>query len=178
MALSWAQAMPASPAASCRRVCRDTGWMPRRCHGDQSEHVQVAADERLPAAHEEGPARPKHDRSREQHLDPVRGLLADGVAQPCQVPAHLQRHHGQRQNKPDPEPARTSRSNPACSRNGPGAGWRAGRPSCRRPDPSPVRRPLQDHGDDAPQHGRHGNDNAPPWEWRSTARLSVMAHLA
>ena len=45
-------------------------------HGDQGEHVEVARDERLPAAHEEGPAGPQHDRRRQQQLDPVRGLLA------------------------------------------------------------------------------------------------------
>ena len=35
-------------------------------HGDQREHVEVARDERLPAAHEERPAGPQHDRRGQQ----------------------------------------------------------------------------------------------------------------
>ena len=90
------------------RQRRDHAVDPRHAgaHRDQGEHVQVAVDERLPAAHEERPAGPEHDRGREQHLDPVRGLLAEVVAQPRQMAAHLQGDHGQGQGKPDPEAAR------------------------------------------------------------------------
>lgn len=77
-----------------------------RTHGDEREHVEVARNQRLPAAHEERPASPQHDRRREQHLDPVRGLLADVVAQARQVPTHFQRDHGQGERQSDPEPAR------------------------------------------------------------------------
>ena len=77
-----------------------------RAHGDQGEHVEVARDERLPAAHEERPAGPEHHRRRQQHLDPVRGLLRDEVVEPGQVAAHLQRDDRKRQHEPDPEPAR------------------------------------------------------------------------
>ena len=37
---------------------------------DQREHVETAVDERRPAAHEERPAAPEHDRRRQRELDP------------------------------------------------------------------------------------------------------------
>ena len=77
-----------------------------RAHGDQREHVQVARDQRLPAAHEEWPAAPQHDGRRQDHLNPVRRLLRNEVIEAGQVTAHLQGDHRQRQHQPDPEPAR------------------------------------------------------------------------
>ena len=41
-------------------------------HRDQREHVEIAREERLPAANKERPARPQHDGCREYKLDPVR----------------------------------------------------------------------------------------------------------
>ena len=41
-------------------------------HRNQREHVEIAREERLPAANEERPARPQHDGCRECKLDPVR----------------------------------------------------------------------------------------------------------
>ena len=41
---------------------------------DQREHVEVSVDERLPAAHEERPARPQHDRRAQRELHPARRI--------------------------------------------------------------------------------------------------------
>ena len=46
-------------------------------HRDQREHVEIARDQRLPAAHEERPARPQHDRRGERELNPVRRCSGD-----------------------------------------------------------------------------------------------------
>ena len=75
-----------------------------RAHGDEREHVEVAGHERSPAAHEERPAGPQHDRRRESELHDIRH--ASGKQRPKQMPAHFQRHHGQRKREPDPEAAR------------------------------------------------------------------------
>ena len=73
---------------------------------DQREHVEVAGDERLPAADEERPSGPQHDRGGEHELQPVRGLARDDPLEAGQVPAHLERDDRRRERKPDPEPAR------------------------------------------------------------------------
>jgi hypothetical protein len=43
-----------------------------RTHRDEREHVEVARHDRPPAADEERPARPQHDRSGDRKLDPIR----------------------------------------------------------------------------------------------------------
>ena len=59
----------AARAAKCRR--KNAGQQDRNhavkpcdadANGNQRKHIQIASDERLPAAHEERPARPQHDR--------------------------------------------------------------------------------------------------------------------
>ena len=53
-------------------------------HGDQREHVRAAIDDRRPAALEERPAAPEHDRSGQHEFDPrqpVRGQ--DAHARAC-----------------------------------------------------------------------------------------------
>jgi hypothetical protein len=75
-------------------------------HGDQREHVEVARLERLPAAHEERPAGPQHDRRGQRELQPVRELLAQQHVQAGEVPAHLQHDHRRGQREADPEAAR------------------------------------------------------------------------
>ena len=57
-----------------------------RAHGDEREHVEVAAHHRAPAALEERPAGPEHHRRGEQQLEPIGGALADQVVQPDQMP--------------------------------------------------------------------------------------------
>ncbi len=74
-------------------------------HGDQREHVQIAREKRLPAAHEERPAAPEHDRRGEHELQPVRPR-ADKHMQIEQVAAHLEHDDGQREHESDPEPPR------------------------------------------------------------------------
>ena len=47
-----------------------------RAYGDQREHVETAVHERRPAAYEERPATPQHDRRRQQELhDAERSVL-------------------------------------------------------------------------------------------------------
>ena len=74
-------------------------------HRDQGEHVEVAGHQRLPAAHEERPARPDHDRCRRDELNPVRQRLVDPAMAADQMPAHLEDDCGQRQHEADPEPS-------------------------------------------------------------------------
>ncbi len=75
-------------------------------HRDQGEHVEIAGDQRLPAAHEERPARPQHDRGGEGELQPVRQGLIDPAVRAGEMRAHFQHHHRQGEREPDPEPAR------------------------------------------------------------------------
>ena len=75
-------------------------------HADQREHVEIARDQRLRAAHEERPAGPQHHRRGEGELDVIRQRRLDPIVRPDEVPAHFQHHHGQRQDEADPEPAR------------------------------------------------------------------------
>ncbi len=75
-------------------------------HRDQREHVEVARDQRLPAAHEERPAGPQHDRSGEGELQPVRQRRIDPTVRADQMRAHLQHEHRHGEHEPDPEPAR------------------------------------------------------------------------
>ena len=65
---------------------------------DQREHVEVAGDQRLPAALEERPARPQHDRRGEHQLHPVRSPAARSACA------------GRRRARPSPErrPVRAS----------------------------------------------------------------------
>ncbi len=75
-------------------------------HRNEREHVEVARDQRLPAAHEERPAAPEHDRRRQQKLQPVRPGRADEHVKVGEMPAHLQHDHRQREREADPEPPR------------------------------------------------------------------------
>ena len=59
-------------------------------HRDQREHVEIARQQRLPAAHEERPARPEHDGGREHQLNPVRQGRVDPAVTADQVAAHFQ----------------------------------------------------------------------------------------
>ena len=77
----------------------DTG-----AHRDQREHVEIARQQRLPAAHEEWPARPEHHGRGEDQLNPVRQGLVDPAVTADQVTAHFQHHRRQRQRAADPEP--------------------------------------------------------------------------
>src|SRR5712691_6757834 len=89
-----------------RRECRDDAVDPghSRAQRDQREHVEVAGEDRAPAAHEERPAGPQHDGGRKDELQPVRQIPAEQHVQIRQMPAHLQRDHGDRQDETDPEP--------------------------------------------------------------------------
>ncbi len=57
---------------------------------------------RIPAAHEEWPAGPQHDRRCEHELQPVR-IHLERMRQAKQVAAHFQRDDRQRQHETDPE---------------------------------------------------------------------------
>lgn len=50
-----------------------------RAHGDQRGDVEAAVDRRPPAARDEGPARPEHDRRSQYRLQPVRAALAEDL---------------------------------------------------------------------------------------------------
>ena len=91
-----------------RRECRNHAVDPgdARAHGDEREHVEAAVHDRLPAAHEQRPARPQYDRSTEQELKPVRVLRPEHLVKPGHVAAHLEREHGQGEHRADPEAAR------------------------------------------------------------------------
>ena len=77
-----------------------------RAHGDQGEHVEVAREQRLPAAHEERPAGPQHHRRGQGELQPVGRLLAQQHVQVREMAAHLQRHDRHRERAADPQAAR------------------------------------------------------------------------
>ena len=94
-------------AAKCRRKQAgrqnpDHAVEPRHAgtHGDQREHVQIAREERLPAAHEERPAAPEHDRRGEHELQPVRPYLADEHVKIDEVAAHLETTTGSASTSP------------------------------------------------------------------------------
>ena len=55
-------------------------------HADQREHVEVARDQRLRAAHEERPARPQHHRRGEGELDVIRQRGRDPMRGPTKWP--------------------------------------------------------------------------------------------
>ena len=75
-------------------------------HRDQREHVEIARDERLPAAHEERPAGPQHHGRRERKLDPVRQRRIDPAMAADEMAAHFQDDGRQREHEADPEAAR------------------------------------------------------------------------
>ena len=79
---------------------RDAG-----AHRDQREHVEIARDQRLPAAHEERRARPQHHGRGERELNPVRDVLGDEAMSSDQVRSHLQDEYRRGQRKADPETA-------------------------------------------------------------------------
>ena len=90
-----------------RRDCRERAVRPRdhRPHRDQREHVEVARQDRLVGAHDEGPAGPQHDRRGEDELQPVRPRLTDEIQAEHMLP-HFQHEHGNGQRERDPEPPR------------------------------------------------------------------------
>ncbi len=73
-------------------------------HADQREHVEVARDQRLRAAHEERPAGPQHHGRGESELNPVGDRRREPVH--AEVAAHLDHHHRQCQHEADPEAPR------------------------------------------------------------------------
>ncbi len=73
-------------------------------HGDQSEHVEVAASQRGPATLEEGPAGPEHHGRGQRELDPPRQY--PHRHSPDEAPTHLNREYRDGEAKSDPEPAR------------------------------------------------------------------------
>ena len=75
-------------------------------HRDQREHVEIARDERLPAAHEERPAGPQHDGRGEGELDPVRQRRIDPAMAADEMAAHFEDDGRQREHEADPEAAR------------------------------------------------------------------------
>ncbi len=73
---------------------------------DQGEHVEIARLERLPAALEERPARPQHDRRRQRELNPVGQVLRDQSVPAGKMVAHLQHEDRRSQHRADPEAPR------------------------------------------------------------------------
>jgi DNA-binding FrmR family transcriptional regulator len=73
---------------------------------DQGEHVEIAAHDRLPAAHEERRARPQYDRSGEGERDEVRGRVPDEMMQVEDVAGHVENKDRRREGEADPEPPR------------------------------------------------------------------------
>ena len=71
---------------------------------DQGKHIEVAADDRGPAALEERPARPQHNRCGEYELDPHGDPRRHEIVQPQSrdMTAHLKNEHRQCQDQPDP----------------------------------------------------------------------------
>ncbi len=72
---------------------------------DQREHVEMARDQRLPAAHEEWPARPQYDRCCKCKLDPVRERRIDQAVAAGEMHAHLEHDRRHRQHRTNPEAA-------------------------------------------------------------------------
>ena len=75
-------------------------------HRDQREHVQIARYQRLPAAHEEGPAGPQHDRVSENTnwIQFDKRLVDPAVRLPTKWPPISSTTGGiESQPKPDPE---------------------------------------------------------------------------
>ncbi len=78
-----------------------------RAHGDQREHVEAAVHDRGPAADEERPSAPQHDRRRQQELDeserPIRQGARDRLA--GDHLRHCQNEDRRGQDEADPEPS-------------------------------------------------------------------------
>ena len=108
------------PRRPCRRARRKQAGRERRdeaveiggadAERDQAEHVEDAVDDRRPAAHEERPARPQHDRRREHELNPDRDLRRNVVVQ---VERGKMRAHFQ-DRRPAPRARRRSRTGASC----------------------------------------------------------------
>ena len=73
---------------------------------DQGEHVEIAREQRLPAAHEERPARPDHHGRGEDQLNPVRQGRVDPAVTADQMTSHLEDHRRKREREADPEAPR------------------------------------------------------------------------
>ena len=73
-------------------------------HGDQREHVEVARDQRLNAAHEKRPTAPQHHRRRQNKLCIRRNVT--GQMPKTEMPAHIEHHDRQRQQRRDQQAAR------------------------------------------------------------------------
>jgi hypothetical protein len=74
-------------------------------HADQGEHVEIARDQRLRAAHEERPARPQYHRGSEGELNVIRQRRLDPIVRPDEVAAHFQHHDWKGEHEADPETA-------------------------------------------------------------------------
>ena len=77
-----------------------------RAHRDQGEHIEIAAHQRLPAAHEKRPPRPQHDRGSKHQLNPVRQGLVNPAVTAGKMTAHLQDDRRKGKHKADPEAPR------------------------------------------------------------------------
>ena len=73
-------------------------------HRDQREHVEVARDDGLRAAHEERPAAPQHDRRGESKLHIVRPRA--GEMQGAEMRTHVECYDRKRERRRDPQAPR------------------------------------------------------------------------
>ena len=98
---------PEGRGESARQNGGDDAVDPRDAgaHRDQRKHVQVARQNRLPTADEEGPTGPQNDGRGENELDPVRERLIDPAVAADQVSTHLEDHHRDGEGETHPETA-------------------------------------------------------------------------
>ena len=75
-----------------------------RADGDQREHVEIARDQRLPAAHEEWPSGPQDHGRRQHELDEIRSVAWHKAMKPEDVASHLQCEYRKCDDEADPEP--------------------------------------------------------------------------
>ena len=75
-----------------------------RADPDQGPHVRAEVPERGPAALEDRPAGPEHDRGRQRQLQPVSDLAGHQRPEPEQMIAHDPEQQRQSQRRADPKP--------------------------------------------------------------------------
>ena len=107
---------------------------------DQREHVQAAVDERLPAAHEERPCAPEHDRRRQHEPKPAH-IAGEGAPDRAAGPEGT---HSSRRRRPESSAPCSPRTGASC-RRAPRSRARprpesSARASCRKSDSSRARR--------------------------------------
>ena len=127
--------------------------------------LRLRVTQRLPAAHEERPAGPQHDRGREHELNPVRQRRIDQTVAADEMAAHLQHDRRERQ------APRRSRSAGSCRRARGSARRRGSRPRA----PAPCRRSgrfLARPGGSPDASGRYRSCQPARRPWRASAVLS------